>query len=113
MKRSRLIFLKIGLSIFISLIVFYTEKQINMGEDDLIFALVSGFGFFIGLNSFTKRYLVGLSVICFILMAIFYLFWQMNFANWIGSVGLMYLIFYILENLGELFKQGYIQTKRI
>lgn len=109
MKKTLLMLLKIGLSIFIFMIVFYTEKQMTMGEDSIILASAIGFGFFMSLNSVTKKYLVILSAICFIVMAIFYLFWGIIIASWIGSIGFIYLTFYVLGNLKDLIKEGYIQ----
>lgn len=108
MKKNYFLFTKILLSAFTFLIIWYLESKSNMGEADWLLPVASGIGFFLALNSKTNKYLILISGVSFIIMAILYLFWQISLASWFGSIGLLFILFFVLGNLKYLVKEGYV-----
>ncbi|MDP3973620.1 MAG: hypothetical protein Q8P92_02180 [Candidatus Daviesbacteria bacterium] len=58
---------------------------------------------------FYKHYLLIISLTLLFLMVIFYLFWQIPTADWLGSVGIGMFTIYIIGYLPELIRKGYVE----
>ena len=56
-----------------------------------------------------RKFLLIISLSLLGLMIIFYLFWQIDISNWLGSLGIGLLTIYVIEHISGLIKKGYVE----
>lgn len=101
---SILVFL-ISLPIFI-----YLESGFAINSFfDILKPLIFSASLIISINTIFRRFLLMISLIFLSFMVVFYIFWKMDFSNWLGSVGFGMLIIYVLGYLPEIIKKGFVE----
>lgn len=77
--------------------------------DELIKSIIFGITLFIATAPQYRKYLYLCSFFLLGFMIIFYLFWQLVWADRLGSTGFGILLIIIFTYLPQLFKKGYIE----
>lgn len=110
MSKPKSYFLVILLLILLPPIFLYLEFGFYaFSVDKLIQPIIYTCAFFVTLNKNLRRYLLFAVLVSLFLMVLFYLFWQLDFANLFGSMGFGMLIIYMSGHLPELVKKGNLE----
>ena len=94
----------------LSLPVFFWLESgfVSKGGVDLVRPLIFAAALTIFMNQNLRKYLLTIALSLLSLMVPFYLFWQMDISNWVGSLGVGLLAIYIIEYFPKLIKNGFI-----
>ncbi len=93
----------ISLPIFIFLDNGFSYPDKSRFTQELVFSLALSLTF----SGIFRKYILILSVICFMIMIFFVIFLKFNIANWFGSLGFGVLLIYFIGLLSQLIKRGY------
>lgn len=90
-------------------VFFWLESGFSLKETvDLVRPFIFAAALAIFMNQNLRKYLLIIALSLLSLMVPFYLFWQMDISNWLGSLGIGLLAVYIIESFPKLIKDGFI-----
>lgn len=106
------LFTKIIISFFTVGIFWALESGFSLRNgDELIKSTLFAIVFFIAIEEKYRKYLLITSIILFLLMIFLYLFWQIAYATFFGSMGFGILCIYVLSFVPDLIKRGFVGKK--
>ena len=101
---------KIFISFFSVGIFWFLESGFSLRNgDELIKSIIFGTALFGAFTNSLRKYLLVFSIISIGIMIILYLFWQIPFATFFGSIGFGILSIYILSFTPNLIKKGFVE----
>lgn len=109
MKLSKILIAIMILIISFPIFIWLENGLAIKGSSDLIKPVIFSFSASFAYINFKRRLLLILSMIMLFIMVIFYLFWQIDLANWFGSLGFGMLVIYTLGHIPQLLKKGYVE----
>lgn len=110
MKKVNKLLLTIFISVFSIGIFWGLESGFKLRKGDELFqSIIFGVSLFIALYSQFRKYLFIVAFILMGIMVLAYLFWQISWADRIGSVGFGIVLITIFSYTSHLVKKGHIE----
>lgn len=92
-------------------IYWWLESGFSLQEgNEIVKSVIFALSTYLAYNIKLKRLLLWLVCILFFLTLVFYLFWQLQQANFFGSIGFGMMIIFIVSFVPEFLKKGYTEN---